>query len=426
MAGRNKGERFVSLLVGVTRWNGWICIGCFVLLSASSQLLGNDDRHPEGYVTITQNAVSDSGSDVVGDLTFTGRRSLNGSFGFAGHISGSNAAGDNEGNYSANGLRDKQPATINGQYSGYVPGTTVTFELLFQSPFEGQTKTVYFNDFYGTYATSWTVTWSASPPIGDNDGDGIPDDQDPDDDNDGTPDDRDSEPTNPNIGGDDDGDGTPNLADTDPNDPNVGGDADGDGTPDHADPAPNDPDVGGGDSDGDGTPDADDTSPYDPNHGGAGDPGDGGTDDPNVGGGGYNPSGGGSDTPSYINGDEMVERTAPYDLGNPSLPQFNPIVAGQFVEPSYSAVIYKFAAVRTKFINKFLPGDYEDSNSQSRNWYLDLPLVGRTQIPVRPQDLPESVRPAAWQMVSWMRVLVLAGIGWMATVKIFNLGRDVA
>lgn len=99
-----------------------------------------------------------------------------------------------------------------------------------------------------------TVTNPNLNPPPDNDGDGIPDDQDPDDDNDGIPDGVDPDPKSPDT----DGDGIPN-----PNDP----DDDGDGIPDNIDPNPLDPtpEDPPTDTDGDGLPDNDD--PDDDNDG---------------------------------------------------------------------------------------------------------------------------------------------------------------
>ena len=104
-------------------------------------------------------------------------------------------------------------------------------------------------------------------PGDDNDGDGIPDDQDPDDDNDGTPDDQDAFPLDPtettdtdgdgvgdNTDPDIDGDGVSNNEDAFPLDPAETIDTDGDGTGNNADT----------DDDDDGILDADDPTPLTP------------------------------------------------------------------------------------------------------------------------------------------------------------------
>jgi hypothetical protein len=111
-------------------------------------------------------------------------------------------------------------------------------------------------------------------PTPDSDGDGLPDDVDPDPtnpdtDGDGLPDGVDPDPTNPDM----DGDGLPDGSDPDPTNP----DTDGDGLPDGADPDPTNPDTDGDglpdgddpdptnpDTDGDGLPDGDDPDPTDP------------------------------------------------------------------------------------------------------------------------------------------------------------------
>ncbi|MEH6679089.1 MAG: gliding motility-associated C-terminal domain-containing protein [Sediminicola sp.] len=102
----------------------------------------------------------------------------------------------------------------------------------------------------------------------DTDGDGTGDNEDTDDDNDGTPDDGDDFPKDPNEDTDTDGDGTGDNGDTDD---------DGDGTPDDEDDFPKDPtedtDTDGDgmgdnedtDDDNDGTPDDEDDFPKDPN-----------------------------------------------------------------------------------------------------------------------------------------------------------------
>ncbi|MBN2005123.1 MAG: hypothetical protein JXA21_17320, partial [Anaerolineae bacterium] len=92
----------------------------------------------------------------------------------------------------------------------------------------------------GTAPDGDTVTDDDDAPVtvideGDEDGDGIPDNQQPDSDGDGIPDDEEG-------AGDSDGDGIPDYQDTD---------SDGDGIPDEEE--------GAGDSDGDGTPDYQDT-----------------------------------------------------------------------------------------------------------------------------------------------------------------------
>ena len=102
----------------------------------------------------------------------------------------------------------------------------------------------------------------------------------PDADGDGYPDDIDPEPDNPDVP-DADGDGVLNADDPEPNNPDVPGDttgneppdADGDGYPDGDDPEPNNPDVP--DADGDGVLNADDPEPNNPDV-----PGD--TTDPNA------------------------------------------------------------------------------------------------------------------------------------------------
>jgi gliding motility-associated-like protein len=100
----------------------------------------------------------------------------------------------------------------------------------------------------------------------DTDGDGIPNDLDPDDDNDGTPDteddfplddsedtDTDGDGTGDNADTDDDNDGTPDSEDAFPKDASEDTDTDGDGTGDNADT----------DDDNDGTPDSEDAFPKD-------------------------------------------------------------------------------------------------------------------------------------------------------------------
>ena len=89
----------------------------------------------------------------------------------------------------------------------------------------------------------------------DNDGDGIPDEEDPDDDNDGRPDNDDDFPFDSGEKDDTDGDGQGDNADPDD---------DNDGTPDGDDAYPFDPDRQDEDSDGDGTPDEDDAFPNNP------------------------------------------------------------------------------------------------------------------------------------------------------------------
>ncbi len=109
----------------------------------------------------------------------------------------------------------------------------------------------------GNEATS-TFVFSVES-FDDNDGDGIPDDQDTDDDNDGAPDSEDAFPNDPDETLDTDGDGIGNNADTDddgdgvadsndafPLDPSEAIDTDGDGIGDNADT----------DDDGDGIPDS--------------------------------------------------------------------------------------------------------------------------------------------------------------------------
>ncbi len=87
----------------------------------------------------------------------------------------------------------------------------------------------------------------------DADGDGVGNNADDDDDNDGVADDEDDLPLDPTESVDSDGDGTGDNADAFPNDPDEQADADGDGTGDNADP----------DDDNDGVPDTEDAFPFD-------------------------------------------------------------------------------------------------------------------------------------------------------------------
>ncbi|MEM9464182.1 MAG: hypothetical protein AAGA90_02360 [Actinomycetota bacterium] len=112
-------------------------------------------------------------------------------------------------------------------------------------------------------------TGQSSQPIlvnttGDFDGDGIPDNVDPDDDNDGVDDVNDAFPYDPNESADTDGDGVGDNADVFPNDPNESADTDGDGVGDNGDAFPNDPGETA-DTDGDGVGDNADVFPNDPN-----------------------------------------------------------------------------------------------------------------------------------------------------------------
>ncbi|MEM9033083.1 MAG: hypothetical protein AAGD18_00695 [Actinomycetota bacterium] len=103
--------------------------------------------------------------------------------------------------------------------------------------------------------------------VGDFDGDGLLDSEDPDDDNDGVDDVNDAFPFDPNESADSDGDGVGDNADAFPNDPAETTDSDGDGVGDNADVFPNDPNESA-DSDGDGVGDNADAFPNDPNESG--------------------------------------------------------------------------------------------------------------------------------------------------------------
>ena len=121
------------------------------------------------------------------------------------------------------------------------------------------------DDGGATDAASVTVVCRTG--AGDSDGDGLPNNEDPDDDNDGVPDGEDAFPFDPDEDTDTDSDGTGDNADTDddgdrvtdvddvfPLDPDEWIDTDGDGTGDNADT----------DDDGDGFLDTDDVFPLDP------------------------------------------------------------------------------------------------------------------------------------------------------------------
>jgi uncharacterized repeat protein (TIGR02543 family) len=111
------------------------------------------------------------------------------------------------------------------------------------------------------------VTANFIPDVVDSDGDGLPDETDPDDDNDGTPDETDAFPLDPaettdtdgdgignNADPDDDNDGTPDTTDAFPLNPAETTDTDLDGIGNNADP----------DDDNDGTPDETDAFPLNP------------------------------------------------------------------------------------------------------------------------------------------------------------------
>lgn len=115
-------------------------------------------------------------------------------------------------------------------------------------------------------------------PTGDNDGDGINNQQDPDDDNDGVLDIDDAFPDDPNESVDSDNDGVGDNTDHFPFDPTENTDTDGDGIGNNADE----------DDDNDGVPDVTDVFPLDPNESqdtdgdGVGDNSDYDPNDPNV------------------------------------------------------------------------------------------------------------------------------------------------
>ena len=170
-----------------------------------------------------------------------------------------------------------------GNLAGDVQGATVTldwdtpdrvgpgvlrYDIIRDDVVIGSTTETTFDDVVTpdqTYAyrvsvvpVGYTSGQSSQPIVvtvtGDFDGDGIPDNLDPDDDNDGVDDVDDAFPYDPNETADADGDGVGDNSDAFPNDPNETADADGDGVGDNGDVFPNDPNEWA-DADGDGVGD---------------------------------------------------------------------------------------------------------------------------------------------------------------------------